>query len=179
MRGIVLEWMFEVCFKWELRIATYFLSVQLLDLIVASMPVSKEKLQLMESVAMLLASNIIEYYSPTLEDFVRSSDKSFIRKDLITEERHVIESLNGNLLIATVFDYYQQLVALKTPLFDSRRTKEQNIQLFNLVGIYFSLKVYSSKPQDLAKHIANTTKLLEFPKEYRRYEKVIKKLLSV
>ncbi|KAK7822914.1 cyclin-b2-3, partial [Quercus suber] len=83
MRGILVDWLIEVHYKFELMDETLYLTVNLIDRFLAAQPVVRKKLQLVGVTAMLLACKYEEVSVPVVEDFIVISDKAYSRKEVL------------------------------------------------------------------------------------------------
>lgn len=64
MRAIVIDWLIQVHYKFELSIETLYLTINIVDRYLASEAVSKRELQLVGMSAILLASKYEEIWAP-------------------------------------------------------------------------------------------------------------------
>jgi len=69
MRGILIDWLIEVCMKYKLRTETLFLCVQLVDQFLFREQVSVKQLQLVGVTALLIASKFEELSPPEISEF--------------------------------------------------------------------------------------------------------------
>ncbi|KAK6264040.1 hypothetical protein SCA6_019474 [Theobroma cacao] len=82
MRGILIDWLIEVHYKFELMEETLYLTVNLIDRFLAIQQVVRKKLQLVGVTAMLLACKYEEVSVPVVEDLILISDKAYSRKEV-------------------------------------------------------------------------------------------------
>ncbi|KAG5542562.1 hypothetical protein RHGRI_022181 [Rhododendron griersonianum] len=83
MRGILIDWLIEVHYKFELMDETLYLTVNLIDRFLAVQPVVRKKLQLVGVTAMLLACKYEEVSVPVVEDLILISDKAYSRIEVL------------------------------------------------------------------------------------------------
>ncbi|KAJ9186347.1 hypothetical protein P3X46_001927 [Hevea brasiliensis] len=83
MRGIVIDWLIEVHYKFELMDETLYLTVNLIDRFLAIHPVVKKKLQPVGVTVMLLACKYEEVSVPVVEDLILISDNAYSRKEVL------------------------------------------------------------------------------------------------
>ncbi|KAF2310201.1 hypothetical protein GH714_007191 [Hevea brasiliensis] len=83
MRGILIDWLIEVHYKFELMDETLYLTVNLIDRFLAVHSVVRKKLQLVGVTAMLLACKYEEVSVPVVEDLILISDKAYSRKEVL------------------------------------------------------------------------------------------------
>ncbi|XP_062098176.1 cyclin-B2-4-like isoform X2 [Humulus lupulus] len=83
MRGILIDWLIEVHYKFELMDETLYLTVNLIDRFLAVHSVPRKKLQLVGVTALLLACKYEEVSVPVVEDLILISDKAYSRKEVL------------------------------------------------------------------------------------------------
>ncbi|XP_022880286.1 cyclin-B2-3-like [Olea europaea var. sylvestris] len=103
MRGILIDWLIEVHYKFELMDETLYLTVNLIDRFLAVHPVVRKKLQLIGVTAMLLACKYEEVTVPIVEDLVLISDRAYSRKEVLDMEKLMINTLQFNLSVPTPY----------------------------------------------------------------------------
>ncbi|XP_015884069.3 G2/mitotic-specific cyclin-2 isoform X2 [Ziziphus jujuba] len=110
MRGILIDWLIEVHYKFELMDETLYLSVNLIDRFLAKQPVVRKKLQLVGVTAMLLSSKYEEVSVPVVEDLILISDKAYSRKDVLDMEKLMINTLQFNLSVPTAYVFMRRFL---------------------------------------------------------------------
>lgn len=110
MRGILVDWLIEVHYKFELMDETLYLTVNLIDRFLAAQPVVRKKLQLVGVTAMLLACKYEEVSVPVVEDFIVISDKAYSRKEVLEMEKLMINTLQFNLSIPTPYVFMRRFL---------------------------------------------------------------------
>ncbi|KAL8168319.1 hypothetical protein V2J09_009818 [Rumex salicifolius] len=103
MRAILIDWLIEVHYKFELREETLFLTVNLIDRFLAKQSVVRKKLQMVGLIAMLLACKYEEVSVPVIEDLIFISDKAYTRKELLEMEKLVLTTLQFNMSLPTPY----------------------------------------------------------------------------
>nr|KJB59694.1 hypothetical protein B456_009G267700 [Gossypium raimondii] len=83
MRGILIDWLVEVHYKFELMEETLYLTINLIDRFLAVKQIARKKLQLVGVTAMLLACKYEEVSVPVIEDLVLISDKAYSRQEVL------------------------------------------------------------------------------------------------
>lgn len=101
MRGILIDWLIEVHYKFELMEETLYLTVNLIDRFLAVHQVVRKKLQLVGVTAMLLACKYEEVSVPVVEDLIAISDKAYSRKEVLDMEKLIVNTLQFNLSVPT------------------------------------------------------------------------------
>ncbi|KAL0322840.1 UNVERIFIED_CONTAM: Cyclin-B2-3 [Sesamum angustifolium] len=83
MRGILIDWLIEVHYKFELMDETLYLTINLIDRFLAVQSIVRKKLQLVGVTAMLLACKYEEVSVPVVDDLILISDKAYCRKEVL------------------------------------------------------------------------------------------------
>ncbi|XP_059637619.1 G2/mitotic-specific cyclin-2-like [Cornus florida] len=110
MRGILIDWLIEVHYKFELMDETLYLTVNLIDRFLAAQPVVRKKLQLVGVTAMLLACKYEEVSVPVVEDLILISDKAYSRKEVLEMEKTMINTLQFNLSVPTPYVFMRRFL---------------------------------------------------------------------
>ncbi|KAA8528826.1 hypothetical protein F0562_036181 [Nyssa sinensis] len=110
MRGILIDWLIEVHYKFELMDETLYLSVNLIDRFLAIQPVVRKKLQLVGVTAMLLASKYEEVSVPVVEDLILISDKAYTRNEVLDMEKLMVNTLQFNLSVPTSYVFMRRFL---------------------------------------------------------------------
>lgn len=110
MRGILIDWLIEVHYKFELMEETLYLTVNLIDRFLAVQPVVRKKLQLVGVTAMLLACKYEEVSVPVVEDLILISDKAYSRKEVLDMEKLMVNTLQFNLSVPTPYVFMKRFL---------------------------------------------------------------------
>ncbi|XP_017978300.1 PREDICTED: cyclin-B2-3 [Theobroma cacao] len=110
MRGILIDWLIEVHYKFELMEETLYLTVNLIDRFLAIQQVVRKKLQLVGVTAMLLACKYEEVSVPVVEDLILISDKAYSRKEVLDMEKLMINTLQFNLSFPTPYVFMRRFL---------------------------------------------------------------------
>ncbi|KAB1203542.1 Cyclin-B2-4 [Morella rubra] len=110
MRGILIDWLIEVHYKFELMDETLYLTINLIDRFLAAQPVVRKKLQLVGVTAMLLACKYEEVSVPVVEDFIVISDKAYSRKEVLEMEKLIVNALQFNLSVPTTYVFMRRFL---------------------------------------------------------------------
>ncbi|KNA12800.1 hypothetical protein SOVF_122630 [Spinacia oleracea] len=108
MRAILIDWLVEVHYKFELREETLFLTVHLIDRFLAKYTMVRKKLQLVGLIAMLLACKYEEVSVPVVEDLIFISDKAYTREDLLDMEKIMLNTLQFNISLPTPYVFLRR-----------------------------------------------------------------------
>lgn len=90
MRVILLNWLFNVHRRFQLKDRVIYLCVYILDSYLSLVPVRRDQLQLVGCSALWIASKYHEIYAPEVTDFVFISDHSFEVEDLHQTEVQIL-----------------------------------------------------------------------------------------
>ncbi|XWS24597.1 hypothetical protein CRYUN_Cryun28dG0116800 [Craigia yunnanensis] len=110
MRGILIDWLIEVHYKFELMDETLYLTVNLIDRFLAVQQIVRKKLQLVGVTAMLLACKYEEVSVPVVEDLILISDKAYSRKEVLDMEKLMINILQFNLSLPTPYVFMRRFL---------------------------------------------------------------------
>ncbi|KAM4020234.1 G2/mitotic-specific cyclin-B3 [Anomaloglossus baeobatrachus] len=108
MRAILVDWMVEVQENFELNHETLYLAVKLVDHYLAVQVVMREKLQLIGSTAVLIASKFEERCPPCLDDFLYICDDAYKREELIAMEMDILQKLNFDINIPVPYRFLRR-----------------------------------------------------------------------
>ncbi|XP_026411126.1 cyclin-B2-2-like [Papaver somniferum] len=101
MRVILVDWLIEVHYKFELMDETLFLMVNIIDRFLAHQTVERKKLQFVGVTAMLLACKYEEVSVPVVDDLILISDKAYTRKQVLS----MLELLSFFLIELSLVDH--------------------------------------------------------------------------
>jgi len=108
-RNMVLSWVRDICKRHKKDLEMLCLSFQLIDLYVFRVGVREigvTKLQLVACSSMYLASNLYDYTPFSLKEMVYWSDNTYTVKQVSEMASNILQVLEGNLLIPTLYSYY-------------------------------------------------------------------------
>lgn len=108
MRAILIDWLIEVHYKFELLEETLFLTVNLIDRFLELQTVIRKKLQLVGVTAMLIACKYEEVSVPTVEDFILITDKAYTRNEVLDMEKLMMNILQFNLSVPTPYMFMRR-----------------------------------------------------------------------
>ncbi|VFQ88209.1 unnamed protein product [Cuscuta campestris] len=110
MRAILIDWLIEVHYKFDLREETLFLTVNLIDRFLEKQCVVRKKLQLVGLVAMLLACKYEEVSVPVVDDLIFISDKAYTRKEVLEMESLMLNTLQFNMSVPTPYVFMKRFL---------------------------------------------------------------------
>nr|AAI06307.1 Ccnb3-a protein [Xenopus laevis] len=108
MRAILVDWMVEVQENFELNHETLYLAVKMVDHYLAVSVVMKEKLQLIGSTAVLIASKFEERCPPCVDDFMYICDDAYKRDEVIAMEMEILQKLYFDINIPVPYRFLRR-----------------------------------------------------------------------
>jgi hypothetical protein len=95
MRGVLVDWLVEVHWKFKLYPETLFLTVNLLDRFLSAKPnVARNQLQLVGVTCLLLAAKYEDIYAPEIKDIVHICDKTYKKEEILNMEVLILNTLS-------------------------------------------------------------------------------------
>ncbi|KAM0046370.1 putative cyclin domain-containing protein [Helianthus debilis subsp. tardiflorus] len=110
MRGILIDWLVEVCEEYKLKSETLYLTVTLIDQYLSKMYIEKQRLQLLGITCMLIASKYEEIIAPRVEDFCFITDGTYTRREVLDMERQVVDVLSFQISVPTVIKFLRRFI---------------------------------------------------------------------
>lgn len=110
MRAILIDWLLEVHYKFELMDETIFLTVNIVDKFLERQLVVRKKLQLVGVTAMLLACKYEEVSVPIVDDFILISDNAYTRKEVLDMEKLLLNTLQFNMSVPTPYVFMRRFL---------------------------------------------------------------------
>ncbi|XP_030066315.1 G2/mitotic-specific cyclin-B3 [Microcaecilia unicolor] len=108
MRAVLVDWMVEVQENFELNHETLYLAVKLVDHYLVLSSCMREKLQLIGSTAILIASKFEERCPPCVDDFLYICDDAYKREELIATERDILQTLKFDINIPVSYRFLRR-----------------------------------------------------------------------
>ncbi|KAK7313736.1 hypothetical protein VNO77_38931 [Canavalia gladiata] len=103
MRGILINWLIEVHFKFDLMPETLYLTVTLLDQYLSLVTIQKTDMQLVGLTALLLASKYEDFWHPRVKDLISISAESYTRDQMLGMEKLILRKLKFRLNAPTPY----------------------------------------------------------------------------
>ncbi|KJH42048.1 cyclin domain protein [Dictyocaulus viviparus] len=97
MRAILVDWLSDVVLEYNMHQETFHLSVSLVDRTLSKFRTSRERLQLIGTTAMMIASKYEEIYPPELKEFVYITDDTYTAEQIIQMERIILNELRFDI----------------------------------------------------------------------------------
>ncbi|KAM6300086.1 G2/mitotic-specific cyclin-B3 [Aegotheles albertisi] len=108
MRAILVDWMVEVQENFELNHETLYLAVKLVDHYLVEVVCMRDKLQLIGSTAILIASKFEERCPPCVDDFLYICDDAYKREELIAMEMNILSTLKFDINIPIPYRFLRR-----------------------------------------------------------------------
>ncbi|KAH6796609.1 Cyclin family protein [Perilla frutescens var. hirtella] len=111
MRAILIDWLIQVHYKFELSLETLYLTINILDRFLASKDnISRRELQLVGMSAMLIASKYEEIWAPQVNDLVCISDRAYTNEQVLVMEKRILGQLEWNLTVPTPYVFLVRFI---------------------------------------------------------------------
>ncbi|XP_054852528.1 G2/mitotic-specific cyclin-B3 isoform X2 [Eublepharis macularius] len=108
MRAILVDWMVEVQENFDLTHETLYLAVKLMDHYLVKVTSLRDKLQLIGSTAILIASKFEERCPPCVDDFLYICDDAYKREELISMEMSILQTLHFDINIPVAYRFLRR-----------------------------------------------------------------------
>jgi cyclin B len=105
MRAILIDWLVDVCLKFELLPQVLPHTVQLIDRYLEAVVVTRNKLQLVGIACLMMVCKLEEIYPPMLKDYLSVCDNAYSKAELLRMEGDILIALNFELVQATPSDF--------------------------------------------------------------------------
>lgn len=129
MRGILVDWIIEVHFKFKLRDETLFLCINIIDRFLSKKSIIRQKLQLVGVSSLLIACKYEEIYAPEVKDFVYVTDNAYTRTEVLEMESQIAYELNFDLLIHSPLFYLNRIMEITSACKEERCLNKYLIEL--------------------------------------------------
>ncbi|XP_010033607.2 cyclin-B1-5 isoform X3 [Eucalyptus grandis] len=103
MRAILINWLIEVHFKFDLMHETLYLMVTLLDRYLSQVSIQKKEMQLVGLTALLLSSKYEDFWHPRIKDLISISAESYTREQMLGMEKSILKQLKFRLNLPTPY----------------------------------------------------------------------------
>ncbi|CAD5313278.1 unnamed protein product [Arabidopsis thaliana] len=110
MRGILIDWLIEVHYKFELMEETLYLTINVIDRFLAVHQIVRKKLQLVGVTALLLACKYEEVSVPVVDDLILISDKAYSRREVLDMEKLMANTLQFNFSLPTPYVFMKRFL---------------------------------------------------------------------
>lgn len=109
MRAILIDWMIEVHFHFNLKQETLFMAVCIIDSFLSVHFISRRRFQLLGITSLLIACKAQEIYYPHLNKFILATGDAYTKEDIIMMENEILKILSFNIIYPTMNDFYNIL----------------------------------------------------------------------
>ncbi|KAI3812526.1 hypothetical protein L1987_17236 [Smallanthus sonchifolius] len=110
MRGILIDWLVEVCEEYGLASETFYLTVALIDIYLSKKCIGKRRLQLVGITCMLVASKYEEICAPRVEEFCFITDSTYTRAEVLEMEHQILDVLSFQLYVPTIKKFLRRFL---------------------------------------------------------------------
>ncbi|KAL0726175.1 hypothetical protein Bca4012_022268 [Brassica carinata] len=118
MRLILVEWLVDVCVRFELNPETFYLTVNIMDRFLSAKPVPRKELQLVGLSALLMSSKYEEIWPPQVGDLVDIADHAYSHKQVLVMEKTILSTLEWYLTVPTHYVFLARFI--KASIADQR-----------------------------------------------------------
>jgi len=109
MRAILIDWIIEVHFQFNLREETLYMAILIIDTYLSWNFISRIKLQLLGITCLLISCKSHEIYFPQQDKFIEVTDGAYTKEEMIKMENEILKKLNFNIVYPTSNDFYNIL----------------------------------------------------------------------
>lgn len=106
MRAILVDWLIDVHFRFDMKKKTLFNCIYIIDAFLSKNLIDRKYLQLLGMAALLISCKETEIMYPSLNSFLALSDFSYSLQELTNMERFVIKILDFDILAPTAEEFY-------------------------------------------------------------------------
>ena len=106
MRAILVDWLIDVHFRFDMKKKTLFNCVYIIDAFLSKNLIDRKYLQLLGMAALLISCKETEIMYPSLNSFLALSDFFFFFQELTNMERFVMKILDFDILAPTAEEFY-------------------------------------------------------------------------
>ena len=94
MRGMLIDWLVDVHWKFKLYPETLYLCVNLIDRFLACKAnIAKGQLQLVGATCMLIAAKYEDIYAPEIKDIIHITDRAYKKEEILAMEVEILNTL--------------------------------------------------------------------------------------
>jgi hypothetical protein len=106
-RDISVDWMYDCCKKFQMRIETFLCAINILDQLSFSNKESDKTMALYMTACLWIASKYEEVFSPDASEYIWMADNMFKVSELITVEREILKIIEYRVTYPTVMSFIQ------------------------------------------------------------------------
>ena len=108
LRAILVDWIVEAHRKFKLDPETLYLAVSLVDRYMERVSIEKKHLQLLGAASLLIAAKYEEIYPPLVRDFIRLTENTYRKRDLLLMESDILRVLDFRITTPSPLRFLQR-----------------------------------------------------------------------
>lgn len=136
MRSILIDWLVDVHFKYNMHAQTLHIAIHLIDRHLSKMlSVPRQRLQLVGITSLFIAAKYEEIYPPEAKDFVRITDNAYTKEELFAMEVDILSSVGYRVTFPTSYQFMKRFIK-------ASRTCDDRVEHFAHYVIDRSLQEY-------------------------------------
>ena len=109
MRGILVDWIIDVHYKFGFTDETLFMTILIIDRYCSSEKMFRSNYQCLGITALMIACKHEEINVPKVEDFIYITDNAYTKEEVFKMENDVLSKLNFELLYPSPIKFYEYL----------------------------------------------------------------------
>ena len=109
MRGILIDWLIEVHYKFCFTDETLYMAVSIIDRYLSWNQITKKKLQLLGITALFISCKHEEIDLPKINDFTYITNNAYEKEEVVNMENDVLKYLKFNLLFPSPIKFFEYL----------------------------------------------------------------------
>ena len=109
MRGILIDWLIEVHYKFGFTDETLYMTVSIIDRYLSSNQVTKKNLQLLGITSLFISCKHEEIDLPKISDFTYITNNAYNKNEVIQMENDILKFLKFNLLYPSPIKFFEYL----------------------------------------------------------------------
>ena len=109
MRGILIDWLIEVHFKFGFTDETLYMTVSIIDRYLSNNHITKKNLQLLGITSLLISCKHEEIDVPKITDFTYITNNAYDKNEVIRMENDILKFLKFNLLCPSPIKFFEYL----------------------------------------------------------------------
>lgn len=146
MRSILIDWLVDVCLKFELQPHILFNTVGLIDRYLEVVSIERTKLQLVGVACLMITSKFEEVFPPMLKDYLSVCDNAYSKKELLKIESDILIRMNFKIMHTSSYEflsnYHSRLKLTEREFYFAQYILENSI--FDLVHLRHSNSILAA-----------------------------------
>ncbi|KAL6934856.1 hypothetical protein ACO0R3_000820 [Hanseniaspora guilliermondii] len=138
-RDILVNWMIKIHNQFNLLPETLYLAVNIMDRFLSVKLVDLDRLQLVGTVSLFIASKYEEVYSPSCKNFASVTDGACCEEDIVDGEIYVLQTLNFKLDYPNPMNFLRRISKADEYHMDCRTVAKYLLEItivdFRFIGI--------------------------------------------